>query len=74
VDLDAKQMSRSDSSGEGGTITPRPWLLVVARGHARLAAELRTLFQEDPRIQVIEDRRHGRGLLPRGQGVLRPTF
>jgi hypothetical protein len=44
-----------------------PWLLVVARGHARLLAELRAVFRDDPRVQVIEDRRDGQALLPRGE-------
>jgi hypothetical protein len=40
---------------------------VVARGHARLLAELRAVFRDDPRVQVIEDRRDGQVLLPRGE-------
>jgi hypothetical protein len=48
-----------------------PWLLVVARGHARLVAELQALFRDDPRVQVIENRREGPSLLPRTGTVTR---
>jgi hypothetical protein len=44
-----------------------PWLLVVARGHARLLAELQAIFREHPKVRVIEDRREGQALLPRGE-------
>jgi hypothetical protein len=74
VSTDTAWMARSDSAGAGGTSTATPWLFVVARGHARLAAELRAIFEDWPWVQVIEDRRQDRGLLPRGTGVLRPTF
>lgn len=73
MDPDAERISRSGSSVEGEATTRTPWLLVVARGHARLVAELRALFREYPLVQVIEDRRHGRALLPRYQNFLRPT-
>ena len=36
---------------------PSPWVVVVARGQGRLAAELVELFRDDPRVQVVEDRR-----------------
>jgi hypothetical protein len=74
VSNDTPWMARSDSAGASGTSTATPWVLVVARGHARLAAELRAIFEDWPWVQVIEDRRQDRGLLPRGAGVLRPTF
>lgn len=48
-----------------------PWLLVVARGHARLLAELEAMFRDDPRVRVIENRRQGQALLPRGEAVTR---
>ena len=46
-----------------------PWLLVVARGHARLVAELHALFRDDSRVHVIENRREGNALLPRPETV-----
>jgi hypothetical protein len=58
---------------EGELTSGTPWLLVVARGHARLVAELRAIFREFPRVQVIENRRQGHALLPRHQSFLRPT-
>ena len=64
----------SDPAGAGETSTATPWLLVVARGHARLAAELRAMFEDYPWVQVIEDRRQDRALLPRGAGGLDPTL
>jgi hypothetical protein len=50
---------------------PAPWLLVVARGHARLVAELHALFRDDSRVQVIENRRDGNTLMPRPETVSR---
>ncbi len=44
-----------------------PWLLVVARGHARLVAELRAVFRDDSRVRVIENPREGDALLPRSE-------
>jgi len=44
-----------------------PWLLVVARGHARLVAELQAVFRDDSRVRVIENRREGHALLPRSE-------
>jgi hypothetical protein len=56
----------------GGRAWPRdPWLLVVARGDARLVTELQAMFRDDPRVQVIENRRDGHALLPRGATVTR---
>jgi hypothetical protein len=52
-------------SPAGGALTP--WLLVVARGHARLRAELEAIFRDHPKVHVIEDRREGQALLPRGE-------
>jgi hypothetical protein len=43
----------------------------VARGHARLVAELHALFRDDSRVQVIENRREGHALLPRPETVSR---
>lgn len=34
-----------------------PWVVVVAHGQGRLAAELVELFRDDPRVKVVEDRR-----------------
>ena len=48
-----------------------PWLLVVARGHARLVADLQALFRDDSRVQVIENRREGDALLQRPEAVSR---
>jgi hypothetical protein len=47
---------------------------VVARGHARLVAELQAMFREDPRVQVIENRREGHALLPRSATATRHGF
>jgi hypothetical protein len=75
MNRDAEWTSRSDAAVGGGTrASATPWVLVVARGHGRLVAQLQAIFQEDPRIQVIENRRQGRALLPRGEVRLRPTF
>ena len=74
MSTETARMARSHSDGAGGTSTATPWVLVVARGHARLTAELRAIFENWPWVQVIENRRQDRGLLPRGTGVLRPTF
>jgi hypothetical protein len=60
--------SRAPTSGGGAG---PPWLLVVARGHTQLLAELQTIFREDPRVRVIEDRRHDQALLPRRETVRR---
>jgi hypothetical protein len=69
---DAHPQTRSLDPSPGDGAGPRtPWLLVVARGHARLVAELRGLFHDDPRVQVIENRREGHALLPRGATVTR---
>ncbi|MCI0546659.1 MAG: hypothetical protein L0027_05190, partial [Candidatus Rokubacteria bacterium] len=46
-----------------------PVALVVARGHARLLAEFEAMFRDDPRVRVIENRRQGHALLPRGETV-----
>ena len=51
-----------------------PWLLVVARGHARLVAELQALFRDDSRVQVIENRREGHALLPRAETFTRASI
>jgi len=40
---------------------------VVARGHARLVAELQAVFRDDSRVRVIENRRAGPALLPRAE-------
>ena len=67
---------RPDSAGptlRRGRSRPRaPWLLVVARGHARLVAELQAMFRDDPRVQVIENRREGHALLPRSRDAVSP--
>lgn len=61
-----------DSPAAAGYAWARtPWLLVVARGHARLLAELEAMFRDDPRVRVIENRRQGQALLPRGDAVTR---
>jgi hypothetical protein len=52
------------ASGAGERPSP-PRLIVVARGHARLMAELRALFGHDAGVRVIENRRRERALLPR---------
>ena len=72
---DADPRTPSLDPPAGGGAWPRtPWLLVVARGHARLVAELQAMFRDDPRVQVIENRRQGRALLPRGESVARSGF
>jgi hypothetical protein len=40
-------------------------LVVVARGQARLMADLRALFRHETGVMVIENRRRDRTLLPR---------
>src|SRR5262249_24734446 len=72
VDLDAEQSRPVDPAVRGKTTTGTPWLLVVARGHARLVAELQAIFRECPWVQVIENRRQGEALLSRNQSFLRP--
>jgi hypothetical protein len=52
--------------------TGSPWFRVVARGHGRLMAEFRTLFRDDARVRVIEDRRDRSALLPRSDVGPRP--
>ena len=54
--------------------TRAPWLLVVARGHARLVAELQALFRDASRVRVIENRREDHSLLPRSATVTRVGF
>ena len=72
---DAHPRTRSLDPSAGGGAWPRaPWLLVVARGHARLVTELRAMFRDDPRVQVIENRREDHALLPRGATVTRRGF
>ncbi len=72
---DAHPQTRSlDPSTGDGAWSRAPWLLVVARGHARLVAELRAMFRDDPRVQVIENRREDHALLPRSATVTRQGF
>jgi hypothetical protein len=71
MDLDTERRTRSASLEE--TTARGSWLLVVARGHARLVAEIEAIFREDPRVRVIENRRQGHALLPRSESVLRPA-
>jgi hypothetical protein len=73
MDPDTEQSTRSASPREGEATSGAPWLLVVARGHARLVAEIQAIFREDPRVRVIENRRQGHALLPRSESVLRPA-
>ena len=69
---DTHPRTRSLDPSPGDGARPRaPWLLVVARGHARLVAELRAMFRDDPRVQVIENRREDHALLPRSATVTR---
>ena len=72
MDLDAERSRPVDPPVRGKT-TGTPWLLVVARGHARLVAELQAIFRECPWVQVIENRRQGEALLSRNQSFLRPA-
>ena len=72
---DARPQIRSLDPSPGGDARPRaPWLLVVARGYAPLVTELRTMFRDDPRVQVIENRREDHALLPRSATVTRVGF
>ena len=71
---DAERISRSTSSVEDRATSGTPWLLVVAQGQAHLVAELEAMFREDPRVQVIEDRREGHTLLPRRENGLRSAY
>jgi hypothetical protein len=63
-------------SGHDGIASPDPspdgsdgagprWILVVARGHSDLLADLEAIFRRHPRVEIIEDRREGPGLLSR---------
>jgi hypothetical protein len=49
----------------GSARHPSPRLVVVARGQARLKAEIEALFRDDAGIRVIVNRRRDRALLPR---------
>ena len=73
MSTDSARIARSGPAGAAGA-SATPWLLVVARGHARLATELRAMFEDYPWVLVIEGRRQDRALLPRGAGGLHPTF
>jgi hypothetical protein len=46
---------------------------VVARGHPDLLAELEAMFRDDPRVQVIENRRQDNALLPRDRDTAEST-
>ena len=72
-DADSRTASLDPPDG-GGAWSRAPWLLVVARGHARLVMELQALFRDDPRVEVIENRREEHALLPRGAAVTRYGF
>jgi hypothetical protein len=52
----------------GRELAPGTWMVVVARGQGRLATELVELFDHDPRVLVIVDRRQRPSLLPRPPG------
>ena len=55
--------------GARETVLSNSW-----RGHlrgVRLATELRAMFRDDPRVQVIENRREDHALLPRSATVTR---
>lgn len=54
---------------EGGPAARAPWVLVVARGQARLLAELQALFRRDPRVRVMEARRQEHPRLPCGEAL-----
>lgn len=69
TDTDPRCASLDSPAAAGYTWFRTPWLLVVARGHARLLAELEAMFRDDPRVRVIENRRQGHALLPRGETV-----
>ena len=71
---DAPRTRSLDPSPGDGAWRRTPWLLVVARGHARLVAELRAVFRDDPRVEVIENRRENHALLPRSATVTRHGF
>ena len=49
-------------------------LLVVARGQSTLLETLREFFAEFGWVDVIEDRRQGPSLLPRGDREDTPSF
>ena len=46
-----------------------PWVLIVARGQARLLAELQALFRGDPQVLVMEARRQEHSQLPCGAAL-----
>ncbi|HEY7141069.1 MAG TPA: hypothetical protein VIE44_13270 [Methylomirabilota bacterium] len=70
ADADPRSTSLDPLPGNRARIRT-PWLLVVARGHARLVTELQAMFRDDPRVLVIENRRQGHALLPRAETVTR---
>jgi len=55
-------------SGASRDLAPGTWMVVVARGQGRLATELVELFDHDPRVLVVVDRRQRPSLLPRPPG------
>jgi hypothetical protein len=69
--IDGRSSSLGSPAAAGDAWAPTPRLLVVGRGHARLLAELEAMFRDDPRVRVIEDRRQGQALLPRGETIAR---
>ena len=71
TDTDPRNALLDSPAAAGYAWSRTPWLLVVARGHARLLAELEAMFRDDPRVRVIENRRQGHALLPRGETVTR---
>jgi hypothetical protein len=67
ADLDCPTAA-PDSPGRGPG-TQAPWVLVVARGQARLLAELQAMFRSDPQVLVIEARRQEHPRLPCGEAL-----
>jgi hypothetical protein len=58
----------------GGDSQDQRALLVVARGQNSLLEALREFFAEFGWVDVIEDRRQGPSLLPRGDREDTPSF
>ena len=74
TEVDSRIASLDSPATGGGAWARPPWLFVVTRGQARLQAELEAMFRHDPRVRMIENRRRGQGLLPRGETVTRAAL
>jgi hypothetical protein len=60
---------RSQDARRRELSTRRFRVVVVARGHPHLLAEVEAMFRDDPLVHVIEDRRRDGTLLPRREAA-----